>query len=127
MIVCSDIERKRLAGLPWDARLPSENYTSEASARTYAELLRRAGVALNAGHAVILDAVSARPDVPLDVARERVSNRVGDASDAGAAVVERQRGYDLDDIAWPRIDTGRGEDKVVADARALLAAASIGG
>ena len=149
MIVRSDIERKRLAGLPWDARLPSEGYTQAASAQTYAELLRRARIVLAAGHAVIVDAVSSRPDeraaiealardagvpflgiwldTPLDTARQRVDNRTGDASDAGAAVVERQRGYDLGDITWPRIDTGHSVERVVAQARALLNAAGIRG
>ncbi len=149
VIVRSDIERKRLAGLPWDARLPSEGYTQAASAQTYAELLRRARIVLAAGHAVIVDAVSSRPDeraaiealardagvpflgiwldTPLDTARQRVDNRTGDASDAGAAVVERQRGYDLGDITWPRIDTGHSVERVVAQARALLNAAGIRG
>ncbi|TXL71149.1 adenylyl-sulfate kinase [Vineibacter terrae] len=149
VIVRSDIERKRLAGLPWDARLPPEGYTQAASARTYAELLRRARIVLAAGHAVIVDAVSSRPDeraaiealardagvpflgiwldTPLDVARQRVDRRTGDASDAGAAVVERQRGYDLGDITWPRIDAGHGVERVVAQARALLSAAGARG
>ena len=148
VVVRSDVERKRLMGLAWDARLPPEGYTPQASARTYAELLRRARVGLDAGCSVIVDAVSAKPDeraateavaraagvpflgiwldVPLDVARDRVTRRAGDASDAGAAVVERQRDYDLGDIAWPRVDTGRGGETVAADARALLAAAGIG-
>ncbi|HJQ60949.1 MAG TPA: AAA family ATPase [Vineibacter sp.] len=142
VVVRSDVERKRLAGLPWDAHLPTEGYTPEASARTYAELLRRARVTLAAGVAVIVDAVSARPDeraaieavaraagvpfhglwldVPADVARDRVTARVGDASDAGAAVVERQRGYDLGAIAWRRIDTARGAAAVAAEATAIV-------
>ena len=148
VIVRSDVERKRLMGLAWDARLPPQGYTPEVTARTYAELLRRARIGLDAGCSVIVDAVSSRPDeraaieavarqanvpflgiwldVPLDVARDRVTTRAGDASDAGAAVVERQRDYDLGDITWPRIDTGRGTDNVVANARALLAAVGFG-
>jgi aminoglycoside phosphotransferase family enzyme/predicted kinase len=149
VIVRSDIERKRLAGLPWDARLPPKGYTRTASAQTYAELLRRARIVLAAGHSVILDAVSARPDeraaiealarelsvpflgiwldTPLDVARDRVGNRTGDASDAGAAVVEQQRGYDLGSITWSRLDTGHSVGRVVAEAKALLSAAGIRG
>jgi aminoglycoside phosphotransferase family enzyme/predicted kinase len=147
VIVRSDVERKRLAGLPWDARLPPDSYTAEASARTYAELLRRARVALDAGRSVVVDAVSARPDeraaieavardagvrflgiwldVGRDTARDRVAGRQGDASDAGAAVVEHQRTYDLGDITWSRLDADRGAERVAADARALLAGTGI--
>lgn len=147
VIVRSDVERKRLAGLPWDARLPSDGYTPEASVRTYAELLRRAGIALAAGCAVIVDAVSSRPeertaleaaarragvpflglwlDVPPAVALDRVSHRRGDASDAGAAVVDRQLNYDLGDIAWPRLKADREVGKLAAEARTLLDAAGL--
>jgi aminoglycoside phosphotransferase family enzyme/predicted kinase len=149
VVVRSDVERKRLAGLPWDARLPPEGYTADASARTYAELRRRAQVALDAGAAVIVDAVAARPDeraaieavaraaavpflgfwldVPVDVARDRVTARIGDASDAGAAIVERQRGYDLGAMTWRRIDTARGTEAVASEARSMLRDEGIGG
>jgi hypothetical protein len=149
VIVRSDVERKRLMGLPWDAHLPPDGYTPAAAARTYAELRRRARELLDAGCPVIVDAVSARSDeraaiadvarqagvpfqgvwldVPVDAARDRVSRRTGDASDAGASVVDRQRSYDLGEITWPRIDTGRGADCTVQDARALLRGAGTGG
>jgi aminoglycoside phosphotransferase family enzyme/predicted kinase len=142
VIVRSDVERKRLAGLAWDMRLPPGAYTPEASARTYAELLRRARMALAAGCSVIIDAVSARPeeraaiealareegvpfrgiwlDVPSDVAQRRVAGRTGDASDASTAVVERQRDYDVGEITWTRLDAGRGIDALAKLARTLL-------
>jgi aminoglycoside phosphotransferase family enzyme/predicted kinase len=144
VVVRSDIERKRLAGLAWDMRLPPGAYTPEASARTYAELVRRARMALAAGCGVIIDAVSARPeeraaiealareegvpfrgiwlDVPPDVAQQRVAGRTGDASDAGTAVVERQRDYDLGEITWARLDAGQGIDALARRARTLLPA-----
>jgi aminoglycoside phosphotransferase family enzyme/predicted kinase len=142
VVVRSDVERKRLAGLAWDVRLPPGAYTPEASARTYAELLRRAGMALAAGSSVIVDAVSARPqeraaiealarergvpfrgiwlDVPSHVAQQRVAGRTGDASDAGATVVDRQRDYDPGEIAWTRLDASRGTDALAELARTLL-------
>jgi predicted kinase len=142
VVIRSDVERKRLAGVPWDARLPPGSYTVDASAQTYVALLRRARVALEAGCVVIVDAVSARPDerdaiaalarqagvpfagiwldVPADTARRRVSVREGDASDATAAVVDRQQAYDLGDVAWPRLEAGRDVAAVAADARRLL-------
>jgi aminoglycoside phosphotransferase family enzyme/predicted kinase len=124
VIVRSDVERKRLAGVALEERLPAGSYTPEASARNYAAILARAERVLRAGHSVVLDAVFARQDerqaaealgrrvgvpfegiwldVPKDVAQARVVARQGDASDATPAVVERQFGYDLGRITWRR-------------------------
>ncbi|GAB4360577.1 MAG: bifunctional aminoglycoside phosphotransferase/ATP-binding protein [Kiloniellaceae bacterium] len=121
----SDVLRKQLAGVDELQRLPPEAYTAEASAAVYAGLIARARQALGAGQAVILDAVYARPEERAAVealAREaqvtfaglwleadaavlkaRVAARRGDASDATAAVVERQLGYDLGTLAWHTI------------------------
>ena len=126
VVVRSDVERKRLAGIPLEQRMPAGSYTPEASAKVYAAMLARAGQALRAGHSVILDAVFARPEerrmaealamevgvpfeglwleVPKEVAQARVAGRGADASDATPAVVERQFGYDLGEIGWRRLD-----------------------
>ena len=124
VVVRSDVERKRVAGIPLEERMPAGSYTPEASARTYAAMIARAERALRAGHSVVLDAVFARKDerqaaealatkvgvpfdglwldVPKEVAQARVAARQGDASDATPAVVERQFGYELGQITWRR-------------------------
>lgn len=124
VVVRTDVERKRQAGVPLEERMPAGSYSPEASARIYAASMARAERVLRAGHSVVLDAVFARPeeraaaealartmgvpfqgiwlDVPKDVAQQRVTDRKGDASDATASVVERQFGYDLGSIAWER-------------------------
>ena len=124
VVVRSDVERKRLAGIGLEERMPPGSYSPEASARVYAVLLARAERVLRAGHCVVLDAVFAREDerraaealatkigvpfegiwldVPKDVAQARVAARRGDASDATPDVVERQFGYDLGSITWKR-------------------------
>jgi hypothetical protein len=124
VVVRSDVERKRLAGVKLEERMPPGSYTPESSARVYAAMLQRAEQALRGGHSVVLDAVFARPDeraaaealarkagvpfeglwldVPKDVAQARVARRTGDASDATPAVVERQFDYDLGEITWKR-------------------------
>jgi aminoglycoside phosphotransferase family enzyme/predicted kinase len=124
VVVRSDVERKRRAGLALEARMPTGSYTPQASAEVYAAMLARAERVLRAGYSAVLDAVFARPeeralaealavrvgapfegvwlDVPKEVAMERVANRKVDASDATPAVVERQFGYDLGDITWRR-------------------------
>jgi hypothetical protein len=126
VVVRSDVERKRLAGLPLEEHMPRGSYTPEGSAKVYAAMFERAGQALRAGHSAILDAVFAKPeerqmaealarevgvpfeglwlDVPKEVAQARVAGRGVDASDATPAVVERQFGYDLGKIGWRRLD-----------------------
>jgi predicted kinase len=124
VVVRTDVERKRRAGVALEERMPMGSYSPEASARTYAASMARAERVLRAGHSVVLDAVFARPeeraaaealartvgvpfqgiwlDVPKDVAQQRVTDRKGDASDATATVVERQFAYDLGHIDWER-------------------------
>jgi predicted kinase len=124
VVVRSDVERKRLAGIALEERMPAGSYTQQASDKVYAAMLERAGQALQSGQSVVLDAVFAKPeerkavealarkvgvpfdglwlDVPKEVAQQRVANRKGDASDATPAVIERQFGYDLGEITWRR-------------------------
>jgi len=138
----SDVVRKLLYGVDPLARLPPEAYTPEMSRRVYDVLLDHAGAALAAGHAVVADAVWARPEergalsaaaaeagvafdglwleAPLERLEERVTGRRGDASDATAEVVRRQTGYDLGEIDWIRLDAGASPDKLRVAARAAL-------
>jgi uncharacterized protein len=124
VVVRSDVERKRLARIPLEQRMPIGSYTPEASTRVYAALLERAERVLAAGYSVVVDAVFARPherkaveglaaktgvpfdgiwlEVPQHVAQDRVAARTGDASDATPDVVARQYGFDLGEIGWRR-------------------------
>jgi uncharacterized protein len=128
VVMRSDVERKRLAGIALEERMPAGSYSPEASAGVYAAMLARAERLLLVGHSVVLDAVFAKPeerlaaealgkrlavpfrglwlDVPKEVAQARVAGRKGDASDATAAVVERQFDYDLGEIGWVRRPAG---------------------
>ncbi|WP_042690782.1 AAA family ATPase [Azospirillum sp. B506] len=143
VVLRSDVLRKRLCGVADTDRLPAGGYAPAVTERVYAELYRRAAAVLAAGHAVVIDAVSARPDerrrieavaaeaglrfdgiwmeAPLVERVARVTNRRSDASDATADVVERQESYDLGTIGWTRLDSGRVASDVLDDARASLA------
>jgi len=55
-----------------------------------------------------------------EVAAARIGARIGDASDATVAVLERQRSYALGEIGWHRLDTGRPEDDALVTARHVL-------
>ncbi|WP_374669401.1 AAA family ATPase [Ramlibacter sp.] len=110
----SDVERKRLFGLPMLASTHAaavDAYTAEASQRTYARLLDQARIALQAGFPVVLDAAYLRRDerdaaralarvlgvpfaildcaAPMAVLRDRIAARRGDASEANLEVLER--------------------------------------
>ncbi|MDP2811172.1 MAG: AAA family ATPase [Rhodocyclaceae bacterium] len=114
----SDVERKRLFGLPPDADSRSAPdggiYTTEATERTYRRLLELSEAALSAGWPVIVDAaflkraeredfrkLAARlgapfdilaPAAPVEELRRRIQARqgTGDASEATLAVLEKQ-------------------------------------
>lgn len=112
----ADVERKRLHGLPPLARSRSDLaggiYTQEATVRTYARLGEVAGLMLDAGWSVIIDAAflkhSERANfhtladqhnadfailacsAPFDELCRRLEARRGDASEATVAVLKRQ-------------------------------------
>jgi predicted kinase len=112
----SDVERKRLAGLAMlaDSRaLGLDLYGAAANEATYARLLALARTPLDPGYQVVLDAAFLRRgeraralalaresnvpcailhcEAPLQVLRERIAARKGDASEADLAVLERLR------------------------------------
>lgn len=120
VVLRSDVIRKRLAGVAETQPLDPSWYTPDVSTRIYDEMAATAARISEAGHSVILDAVAAKPEeraqfeqasgprrfvgiwltADADLLKSRVTSRKGDASDATAAVVERQTQYDLGDIAW---------------------------
>lgn len=138
LVLRSDVLRKRLCGVAETDRLPPDAYVPDLTARVYDGLAERARLALSAGQAVVIDAVCASPDeralfesvaaaaavrfdglwldAPLDLRAQRVTNRRNDASDATADVVKRQETYELGDLRWTRLDTGRVASDVLAEA-----------
>ena len=143
----SDVERKMMEGVEETDRLPPTAYTPEASRRTYARLQERAAAALRSPWPVVVDAVFAREEeraaiervaraagvpftglwleAPTDVLRARVAARTAsgdDASDADAAVLEKQLGYDLGAMRWRRVSAEGAPEEVFARARAALSA-----
>ena len=142
LILRSDVLRKLLAGVRDDVRLPASSYTPEASARVYDLLCHAVSRALAAGRTVIVDAVALKPEerarfaaiaeavgVPFiglwltvdpEVATARVGARVGDASDADAAVVTFQTGVERGQLDWIEIDGSGTPEATLALARAVL-------
>jgi uncharacterized protein len=131
-VLRSDRIRKELAGLPPDSPAPAPFgtglYAPSWTARTYDELLRRAGALLELGESVIIDAswvarerrvaaaavarrvtadlVQLRCAAPPSLAAQRMRDRTGDASDADPAIATRMAAAQ---DPWPEavaIDTG---------------------
>jgi aminoglycoside phosphotransferase family enzyme/predicted kinase len=142
VILRSDVIRKHLLGRDSLARLGPEAYTAAITARVYETIRARAKEALEAGQAVIADAVHGRPaeraaiegvaagsgvafhglwlDAPRETLERRVAGREGDASDATVEVVAGQLGYDLGEIGWRHLDASRAVAEVVARASTAL-------
>ncbi|MCG8441741.1 MAG: AAA family ATPase, partial [Caulobacterales bacterium] len=147
IVLRSDVERKAMAGVSPHTHLPARAYDTATTQAVYARLRAKAAIALAAGHAVIVDAVHAREeeraelqavaarvgapfaglwlDCGGEVRRTRVAARTGDASDADAAVIDRQEAIDLGRITWARIDAERTAEAVASDAMAALRARGV--
>ncbi len=138
----SDMERKALANVEPTERLDPSFYTRNSAHAVYGRILQRAEAALRAGHAVIIDAVMARPEERDDAERlaqrvgvvfaglwlegdeeilkRRVAQRTRDASDATPEIVERQLGYQIGPMHWPRLDAAHTPQQTLHDARLAL-------
>jgi uncharacterized protein len=138
----TDVERKIMHGVSLTHRLPPEAYTPESRDEVYRRAFRKAEVALGAGVSVIVDAVFPEAslctkvhDIALrmnadfrglwlqadeQVLRRRIEARGADASDADAAVIEKQLRTIEPPDAWTRIDaSGEREAALAAIASAL--------
>jgi aminoglycoside phosphotransferase family enzyme/predicted kinase len=136
VVLRSDEIRKRLWGVGPKDRLPQEAYGVERSQVVYGEMLRAARQCLDAGWAVVLDAAFLNfaereaaealgaelglsfqglwLQAPAEVLRQRIRNRVDDASDADEVVLEGQLARDVGEMTWRRVDAGRDLDDQVA-------------
>ena len=145
--VRSDVERKRLFGVPETQRLERQHYRIGTAQRVYSIVEDKARRALDAGHPVIVDAVFAKEDerVAIEaIAREagcefvglwlaappatlvaRVEARRDDASDADRRVVREQLSYDLGNIVWTQVGAAGTPEQSLAEARQALIAAGI--
>lgn len=140
LVLRSDVERKRLAGVPPEMPLARSHYTPDASRAVYASLHARASSALAAGHSVVVDAVYANPaeraavaaaangvrfdglwlECPEEIRLARVAGRSDDASDADRDIVREQSARGCTVGEWQNIDASRMPSDTLDAARAWL-------
>ena len=141
-VLRSDVLRKRVFGVPPETRLPAEGYSADAHIRTYTLLYTQAGQCLKAGRSVIADAVFGGVEerdairataeavaapfdavwltAPVSALEQRVTARVGDASDATVSVVHHQINRTQAVPEWQEIDAGQGADMTLASVIGVL-------
>ncbi len=138
----TDIERKHMFGVGETTKLPKDSYTREASDAVYERVLRKARIALQAGHTVIVDAVFLDPSERVAIEQvandagaafagvwleaneqilvDRVSARKGDASDATAEVVRLQLQRLEEPVGWSKVNAeGMLEDTIERSLKVL--------
>lgn len=135
----SDVERKRLFGVSPETRLGPKAYRPEITEEVYATLFDKAGDVLLTGHSVVVDAVFAKPEerarieacasdcgvrfkgiwleADASTLKQRVQARRNDASDATAAVVEKQLDYDIGEVSWHQVPASGTADQTLTRAR----------
>ncbi len=126
LVLRSDVVRKRMFGCSEFDRLPAEAYDAAVSTRVYAELTERAIRTVRANYPVIVDATFTSGDArrviessardagvaliglfmtaDIETRISRIAQRGPDASDADARLARAQETYDLDAIAWTKVD-----------------------
>ncbi|WP_207478637.1 bifunctional aminoglycoside phosphotransferase/ATP-binding protein [Arenibaculum pallidiluteum] len=143
-VLRTDVLRKRMAGVAPETRLPEALYHADRSEAVYAEAVRLACAAAAQGHPVIVDGVfatAAQRDAIEEAAhaaslafaglwldgdgavlKARIAARSSDASDADAAVLDRQLGLEPGPVRWERIAAYGPPQAVAAAAQRHLAA-----
>ncbi len=140
----TDVERKVMQGVSLDRKLLPEAYVAEARDEVYRRVFKKAEVALNAGHSVIVDAVFPEEagralvcelahrtnaafwgfwlEVDASIIRERIGARTADASDADACIAETQMKTVEPPQDWIKIDaSGTASSAAAAIMRKLWA------
>ncbi|WP_188583333.1 bifunctional aminoglycoside phosphotransferase/ATP-binding protein [Azorhizobium oxalatiphilum] len=134
VVLRSDVERKLINGVGEMERLPPSAYGPGSADAVYARLRHRARIALDAGAAVVVDAVHARAQerkaiediaetrpflglwltAAIETLKARVAARSNDASDATPDVITEQMTYDLGPMTWQEIDVSRDSEAAEA-------------
>ena len=138
VVLSSDAIRKRLCNRPLSDTLGQDAYTKSISDQVYRRILIDGRRALRAGQTVIADATFLDPhwraalrrlstdlevhftglwlDAPRTSLKTRLSQRIGDVSDADFSVAERQMATASPPQDWIRVDASAGKAATFAHA-----------
>ncbi|WP_298966616.1 bifunctional aminoglycoside phosphotransferase/ATP-binding protein [uncultured Roseibium sp.] len=141
-VLRTDVIRKKILNIPESEKAPPETYTLEASNEVYHVVDDTIQCILAAGHSAMFDAVFASESerrriedianrveadfqglwltAPEATLKERVAQRLDDASDATTDVIERQLGYELGQLDWQEVYAGGSREETAARAQAIL-------
>jgi aminoglycoside phosphotransferase family enzyme/predicted kinase len=139
VVLRTDEIRKRMLKVPTNEKLPRSAYATELYPHSYDVLFDNARTLLAAGQSVVLDATFIDPalraravrlgqeagvpfegvwlDAPRQVLEERISNRVGDVSDADLQTLQDQLARLQTPVEWTNVD---GSQTTAAAAQAWL-------
>lgn len=139
----SDVCRKRLFNVAPEQPLPKNAYTADISGQVYRVMMSDARRALLASTSVILDATfldgaevarlerlaketgaefaGLRLSADLQLSKNRIMQRSGDASDATPQIAEQQWLIATDNPSWIKLDASGTPGEVAAKARKALA------
>jgi uncharacterized protein len=142
LVLRSDEIRKRQHGDAPEQRLPQSAYSDTASQAVFAKLAELVRQTAAGGHAVIADATFIDPrdralvqsaaatsgavfvglwlEAPLPVLEQRISSRLGDASDATPAVLRAAARNNPQANHWTPVDVSGSPDSALALARQAL-------
>ena len=142
VVIRSDVVRKQLVGVPESVRLPASGYTPSVTKEVYERVAEIASTTLASGCSAIADAVygteeerkqiaavAARRNVPFDglwldgspeILEQRITARVGDASDATPDVLRAQLAFVTRPQTWRPISTIGSAEETLATVRKLL-------
>ncbi|MFZ0610099.1 MAG: AAA family ATPase, partial [Xanthobacteraceae bacterium] len=142
LVLRSDVERKQAYNVAEHDRLPAEAYAAAVTEGIYRGLIDKATRVAGAGYSVIVDAVFAKASeraaieaaaaaaevdfsglflvTNLETRLQRIGSRGPDASDADAVIARQQEEFDLNSLAWTKIDASGSPDQTLANARAAI-------
>ncbi|MGA8078952.1 MAG: AAA family ATPase [Xanthobacteraceae bacterium] len=142
LVLRSDVERKQAYSVAEHDRLPPQAYAAAVTEGIYRGLIDKAARVAGAGYSVIVDAVFAKASeraaieaaaaaaevdfsglflvTNLETRLQRIGSRGPDASDADAVIARQQEEFDLNSLAWTKIDASGSPDQTLANARAAI-------
>ena len=141
-VIRTDVMRKQLMKVDLLQKLDTSGYTSEMTLKTYSACYQQTIFSLKMGYSVVFDAVFAKPeerlfiqqlarnlnipfiglwlDAPLEIRKQRVTQRINNVSDAGIDVLNKQMDINVGDIYWSLLDSSGSRQKTLSKGQEII-------